>query len=163
MQVNLVLCIAFQTLPPPGSMCSPSPVQTPLSAHNAQLLHLLMLIVPLYFITAIAEQEKSVVNRISAFEKWLSLPIRLNYPLQKLTLKLLLWMVGVKCHLQYDHRKEFDGVPSQYETYTLKTSCVVILVFNSQELMGLPPSFTCLVKFHSKSYLMLDYQQYMMH
>ncbi len=31
-----------------------------------------------------------------------------------------------------------------------------------QELMGLPPSFVCLVEFHLISYLMLDYQQYMM-
>jgi hypothetical protein len=57
-------------------MCSPSPVQTPLSAQNAQLLHLPMLIVQLYFIAVIAVQEKSVGNRISAFEKWLSLQIR---------------------------------------------------------------------------------------
>ena len=76
MQVNLVLSTASQTLPPPGSMCSPSPVQTPLSAHSALLLHLPMLIVPLYFIAVIAVQEKSVGNRISAFEKWLSLQIR---------------------------------------------------------------------------------------
>ena len=47
-QVNL--CTASQTLPPPGSMCSPSPVQTHLSAHSALLLHLPMLIVQLYFI-----------------------------------------------------------------------------------------------------------------
>ena len=66
-------------------------------------------------------------------------------------------------NLQYDHHTELGGVPSQYETYTLKTSCVVILVFHFQELMGLPSSFDCLVKFHSKLYLMLDYQQYMMH
>jgi hypothetical protein len=50
-------------------MFSPSPVQTPLSAHSALLLHLPMLIVPLYFIAVIAVQEKSVGNRISAFEK----------------------------------------------------------------------------------------------
>jgi hypothetical protein len=138
MQVDLVLSTAFQTLPPPGSMCSPSPVQTPLSAHSALLLHLPRLIVPLYFIAVIAVQEKSVGNRISAFEKWLSLQIRKKFPLLKLTLKLLLWMVGVKCHLKYNHHTEFGGVPSQYETYTLKTSCVVILVFHFQELMDLP-------------------------
>ena len=34
--------------PPPGSMCSPSPVQTPLSAHSVHLMLLLMLIVPLF-------------------------------------------------------------------------------------------------------------------
>jgi hypothetical protein len=29
---------------------------------------------------------------------------------------------GVKCHLQYDHHMEFGGVPSQFETFTFKTS-----------------------------------------
>jgi hypothetical protein len=66
----------FSNIPPPGSMCSPSPVQTPLSAHSALLLHLPMLIVPLYFIAVIAVQEKSIGNRITAFEKWLFLQIR---------------------------------------------------------------------------------------
>ncbi len=70
------LMYSFSNPTPPGSMCSPSPVQTPLSAHSALLLHLPMHIVPLYFIAAFAVQEKSVVNRISAFEKWMSLPIR---------------------------------------------------------------------------------------
>jgi hypothetical protein len=62
--------------PPPGSRCSPSPAQTPLSAHSVHLLLLLMLIVPLYFIAVFAVQEKNAVNRISTFEKWLSPPIR---------------------------------------------------------------------------------------
>jgi hypothetical protein len=62
--------------PPPGSMCSPSPVQTPLSAHSVHLLLLLMLIVPLYFIVVFAVREKNARNRISTFEKWLSPPIR---------------------------------------------------------------------------------------
>ena len=56
--------------PPPGSMCSPSPVQTPLSAHSVHLLLLLMLIVQLYFIAVFAVHERSVVNRIISFEKW---------------------------------------------------------------------------------------------
>ena len=55
--------------PPPGSMCSPSPVQTPLSAHSVHLLLLLMLIVQLYFIAVFAVHERSVVNRIISFEK----------------------------------------------------------------------------------------------
>ncbi len=42
------------------------------------------------------------------------------------------------------------GAPSQSETFTLKTILVVTSVFLSQELMGLPPSFVCLVKFHLK-------------
>ncbi len=62
--------------PPPGSMWSPSPVQTPLSAHSVHLLLLLMLIVQLYFIVVFAVQEKNAVNRISTFKKWLSPPIR---------------------------------------------------------------------------------------
>ncbi len=56
---------SFSNPTPPGSMCSPSPVQTPLSTHNALLLHQPMLIVPLYFIAAIAKQEKSAINWIS--------------------------------------------------------------------------------------------------
>jgi hypothetical protein len=58
--------------PLPGSMCSPSPVQTPHSAHSVQLLILLMLIVPLFFIAIFAVQEKNAVNRISTLEKWSS-------------------------------------------------------------------------------------------
>jgi hypothetical protein len=50
-------------------MCSPSPVQTPHSAHSVQLLLLLMLIVPLYFIAVFAVREKNAVNRISTFKK----------------------------------------------------------------------------------------------
>jgi len=45
---------------------------------------------------------------------------------------------------------ELVGAPSQSETFTLKTSLVVTLVFLSQEMMGLPPSFGCLVEFHLK-------------
>ena len=70
------LMYSFSNPPPPGSMCSPSPVQTHLSAHSALLLHLPMLIVQLYFIAVIAVQEKSVGNRISALENGLSLQIR---------------------------------------------------------------------------------------
>jgi hypothetical protein len=40
-------------------MCFPSPVQTPHSAHSMLLLHLLMLIVPMYFIAVFAVQEKA--------------------------------------------------------------------------------------------------------
>ena len=32
---------------------------------------------------------------------------------------------GVGGHLQYAHHMEFGGVPSLFETFTLKTSCVV--------------------------------------
>jgi hypothetical protein len=56
--------------PPPGSMCSPSPVQTPLSAHSVHLLLLLMLIVQLYFIADFAVHKRSIVNRIISFKKW---------------------------------------------------------------------------------------------
>jgi hypothetical protein len=73
--------------PPPGSMCSPSPVQTPHSAHNVHLLLLLMLIVPLYFIAIFAVREKNTVNRISTFVKWLSPPIRSKCPMQKSILR----------------------------------------------------------------------------
>ena len=55
-----------------------------------------------------------------------------------------------------------DGAQSLTKTFTLMTSLVVTLVFLSQESKGLHPSFVCLVAFHSKSSLMLDYQQYMM-
>jgi len=60
MQVYLlVLCTATPSAPPPpGSICSPSPVQTPHSAHSVHLLLLLMLIVPLYFIAVFTVQEK---------------------------------------------------------------------------------------------------------
>jgi hypothetical protein len=57
---------------------------------------------------------------------------------------------------------EFGGAPSLFETFTLKTRLGVTSVFLSQELMGLPHSFICLMVFHLKSSLMLDYQQYMM-
>jgi hypothetical protein len=57
---------------------------------------------------------------------------------------------------------EFGGALSSSETFTLKTSLVVTSVFLSQELMGLPPSFVCLVEFHLKLSFMLDYQQYTM-
>ncbi len=86
-QVYLVLCTATPSLPPPGSMCSSSPVQTPHSAHSVQLLLLLMLIVPLYFIAIFAVREKNAVNRISTFEKWLSPPIRSKCPMQKSILR----------------------------------------------------------------------------
>ena len=48
-------------------------------------------------------------------------PIRSKCPSKKLTLRLQLSMAGVKCHLQYDHHMEFGGVPSLFETFTLKT------------------------------------------
>jgi hypothetical protein len=88
--------------PPHGSMCSPSQVQTPLSAHSVRLLLLLMLIVPLYFIAVFAVQETSTVNRIGSYEKLLSPPLRSKCPPQKLTLRLLFLTGGVQCHLQYD-------------------------------------------------------------
>jgi hypothetical protein len=69
---------------------------------------------------------------------------------------------GGKCHLQYYHQMEFGGDPSLSKTLTLKTRLGVTSVFLSQELMGLPHSFVCLVVFHLKSSLILDYQQYMM-
>jgi hypothetical protein len=70
---SIIPCLMYSHSkpPPPGSMCSPSPVQTPLSAHSVHLLLLLMLIVPLYFIAVFTVQEKNAVNRISTFEKWL--------------------------------------------------------------------------------------------
>ena len=80
-------------------------------------------------------------------------PNQVKYSITEIDSKVIVVDGGLKCHLQYDHHTELGGVPSQYETYTLKTSCVVILVFHFQELMGLPPSFDCLVKFYSKSYI----------
>ncbi len=79
---------------PPGSMCSPSPVQTPLSTHSVPLLPLLMLFVPLYFIVVFVMQETSALNRIVSLEKFLSPPIRSKCPPQKLTLRLLFLMRG---------------------------------------------------------------------
>jgi hypothetical protein len=142
-------------------MSSPSLVQTPPFAHSVRLLLLLMLIVQLYFIAVLAVQETSAVNRIGSFKKLLSPPIGSKCPPQKLTLQLFLMGV-VKCHLQYVHLMEFSGAQSLPKTFTLMTSLVVTLVFLSQELKGLHPSFVCLVAFHSKSSPMLDYQQYMM-
>ncbi len=57
---------------------------------------------------------------------------------------------------------EFDGAPSLFRTFMLKTRLGATSVFLSQELMGLPHSFVCLMVFHWKSSLMLDCQQYMM-
>ncbi len=45
---RVLCCTATPSPPPPGFMCSPSPVQTPPSAHSVQLWLLLMLIVQLY-------------------------------------------------------------------------------------------------------------------
>ncbi len=160
--VYLVPCIASQSPPPPRSMCSPSPVWTPLSAHSVLLLPLLMLFIPLYFIVIFVVQEKSTVNRIVSLEKLSSPPIRSKCPPQKLTLRLLFLMGGGVCHLQYYHQMEFGGAPSLFETFKLKIRLGVTSDFLSQELMGLPHSFICLVVFHLKSSLMLDYQQYMM-
>ncbi len=143
-------------------MYSPSPVRTPLSAHSVPLLPLLMLFVPLYFIVVFVVRETIAVNRIVSLEKLLSPPIRSKCPPQKLTLRLWFLMGGGICSLQYYHQMEFGGAPSLFKTFTLKIRLGVTSVFLFQELMGLPHSFVCLVVFHLKSSLMLDYQQYMM-
>ena len=87
---NSVPCPMYSlSKPPHGFMCSPSPVQTPLSTHSVQLLLLLMRVVPLYFIAVFVVWETSPVNRIGFFKKLLSPPLRSKFPPQKLTLRLL--------------------------------------------------------------------------
>jgi hypothetical protein len=75
--------------------------------------------------------------------------------------EIIVFDEGGICHLQYNHQMEFGGAPSLFKTFTLKTRLGVTSVFLSPELMGLPHTFVCLVVFHLKSSLMLDYQQYM--
>ena len=126
-------------------MCSPSQVQTPLSTHSVQLLLLLTLIVPLYFIAIFTVRETSTVNRIGSFEKLLSPPLKMSTT--EINFEIFVFDGGGgRCHLQYDHQMELVGAASQSETFTLKTSLVVTF----QEMMGLPPSFGCLVEFHLK-------------
>ena len=138
MQVNLVLCTASQTLPPPGSMCSPSPVQTPLSAHSALLLHLPMLIVPLYFIAVIAVQEKKRRKQDLSLREMVVPPNQVKFSIAR-------WC------------------PIPVRDLHIEDKLCGDIGLSFPKLMGRPLSFNCLVKFHSKSYLVLDYQQYMMH
>jgi hypothetical protein len=90
-----------------------------------QLLLLLMLILPLYFIAVLAVQEKKRRKQDQHLQEMVVPPNQVKMSNADIDSKMLVVDGGGVCHLQYAHHMEFGGVPSLFETSTLKTSCVV--------------------------------------
>jgi hypothetical protein len=91
-----------------------------------QLLLLLMLIVPLYFIAVFAVREKKRRKQDQHLREMVVPPNQVKMSNADIDSKILVVDGGGGvCHLQYAHHMEFGGVPSLFKTFTLKTSCVV--------------------------------------
>jgi hypothetical protein len=94
-----LLCPMYCLLnpPSPGSMCSPSPVQTPPSTHSVPLLPLLMLFIPLYFIVIFVVRETSAINRIGSFKILSSPPTQVKMSTTEIDSEIIVfgWGGGV--------------------------------------------------------------------
>ena len=88
---------------------------------------------PTVFHCLLCRASSSTVNRIGSFKKLLSPPLRSKCSLQKLNMRLLFLMGGVKCHLQVEfggewwHRSFF---PKNWWDFPLHLFALLIFTWN---------------------------------